>query len=74
MRPPLRRPYPCRGALAVKMGCRLVRAEILKYRAQAVAAADFLSGDRVSTVHVDNGRLVTELEWESVCQVDLACL
>src|ERR1700748_126919 len=35
------------------MGCRLVRAQILKHRAQAVAAADFLSGDRVSTVHVD---------------------
>jgi hypothetical protein len=45
--------FPCHGALAVKMGCRLVRAQILKDWAQAAAAADFLSGDRVSAVDVD---------------------
>jgi hypothetical protein len=35
------------------MGCRLVRAQILKHGAQAVAAVAFLSRDRAVTVHVD---------------------
>jgi hypothetical protein len=37
------------GALTIEVRGRLVRLQILEYRAQAVATADFLRGDRVDT-------------------------
>lgn len=64
---------PGYGALTIEMGGRLVRLQIPEYGAQAVAAADFLRGDCVAAIHINEKLSVRHEERHLAPDVPAVC-